>query len=155
MQSRETQITMVKWTNAGGQTKRANERSFVYRPPAWRRWRHVKTTYRSTCFPGLIYCDRTWLLFLGVQINISYVTLVDQFQHWKSFVSEQNKKPTLQAEACLSHSQTNYDINFIVSPSKRLHWPRCVNVLICQQFCCQFSTINNWTIWRAKHVCLT
>ena len=23
--------------NAGGQTKRANERSFVYRPPAWRR----------------------------------------------------------------------------------------------------------------------
>ena len=36
MQSRETQITMVKWTNAGGQTKRANERSFVYRPPAWR-----------------------------------------------------------------------------------------------------------------------
>ena len=44
MQSRETQITMVKWTNAGGQTKRANERSFVYRPPAWRRWRNVKTT---------------------------------------------------------------------------------------------------------------
>ena len=24
-------------TNAGGQTKRENERSFVYRPPAWRR----------------------------------------------------------------------------------------------------------------------
>ena len=47
MQSRETQITMVKWTNAGGQTKRANERSFVCRPPAWRRWRNVKTTY--TC----------------------------------------------------------------------------------------------------------
>ena len=45
MQSRETQITMVKWTNAGGQTKRANERSFVYCPPAWRRWRNVKTTY--------------------------------------------------------------------------------------------------------------
>ena len=45
MQSRETQITMVKWTNAGGQTKRANERSFVYRPPAWQRWRNVKTTY--------------------------------------------------------------------------------------------------------------
>ena len=47
MQSRETQITMVKLTNAGGQTKRANERSFVYRPPAWRRWRNVKTTYSS------------------------------------------------------------------------------------------------------------
>ena len=45
MQSRETEITMVKWTNAGGQTKRANERSFVYRPPAWRRWRNMKTTY--------------------------------------------------------------------------------------------------------------
>ena len=45
MQSRETQITMAKWTNAGGQTKRANERSFVYRPPAWRRWRNLKTTY--------------------------------------------------------------------------------------------------------------
>ena len=44
MQSRETQITKVKWTNAGGQTKPANERSFVYRPPAWRRWRNVKTT---------------------------------------------------------------------------------------------------------------
>ena len=36
---------MVKWTNAGGQTKRANERPFVYCPPAWRRWRNVKTTY--------------------------------------------------------------------------------------------------------------
>ena len=36
---------MVKWRNAGGQTKRANEQSFVYRPPAWRRWRNVKTTY--------------------------------------------------------------------------------------------------------------
>ena len=43
MHPRETQVTMVKWTNAGGQTKRANERSFVYRPPAWRRWRNVKT----------------------------------------------------------------------------------------------------------------
>ena len=47
MQSRETQITMVKRKNAGGQTKRANERSFVYRPPAWRRWRKVKTTYTA------------------------------------------------------------------------------------------------------------
>ena len=37
MQSRETQITMVKRTNAGRQTKPANERSFVYRQPAWRR----------------------------------------------------------------------------------------------------------------------
>ena len=37
MQSRETQITMVKGTNTGGQTKRANEQSFVYRPPVWRR----------------------------------------------------------------------------------------------------------------------
>ena len=37
MQSRETKITMVKRTNTGGQTKRANERSFVDRPPAWRR----------------------------------------------------------------------------------------------------------------------
>ena len=39
--------TMVKWTNAGGQTKRANERSFVNRPPAWRQWRNVKTTYKQ------------------------------------------------------------------------------------------------------------
>ena len=45
MQSPETQITMVKWTNAGGQTKGANEQSFVYRPPVWRRWGNVKTTY--------------------------------------------------------------------------------------------------------------
>ena len=36
---------MVKWTNAGGQTKGANEQSFVYRPPVWRQWRNVKTTY--------------------------------------------------------------------------------------------------------------
>ena len=36
---------MKKWTNVSGQTKPANERSFVYRPPAWRRWRNVKTTY--------------------------------------------------------------------------------------------------------------
>ena len=50
MQSRETQITKVKWTNAGGQTKPANERSFVYRPPAWRRWRNVKTTYIDILF---------------------------------------------------------------------------------------------------------
>ena len=51
MQSRETLLTMVKWTNAGGQTKRsANERSFVYRPPAWRRWRNVKTTYKGLTF---------------------------------------------------------------------------------------------------------
>ena len=37
MHPRETQITMVKSRNAGGQTKRANEQSFVYRPPVWRR----------------------------------------------------------------------------------------------------------------------
>ena len=52
MHSRETQITMVKWTNAVGQTKRANERSFVYRPPAWRLWRNVKTTYN---FAGISF----------------------------------------------------------------------------------------------------
>ena len=46
MQSLETQIAMVKWTNAGGQTKGANEQSFVYRPPVWRRSRNVKTIYR-------------------------------------------------------------------------------------------------------------
>ena len=56
MQSRETQITMVKWTNAGGQVKRANERLFVYRPPAWRLWRNVKTTYNAEK-------DTTLLLF--------------------------------------------------------------------------------------------
>ena len=38
---------MVKWTNTGGQKKWANERSFVYRPPAWQRWRNLKTTYCS------------------------------------------------------------------------------------------------------------
>ena len=31
------------WTN-----KTSNERSFVYRPPAWRRWRNVKTTLKDT-----------------------------------------------------------------------------------------------------------
>ena len=41
----ETQITMVKWTNAGGQTKQANEGSFVYRTPAWRRWQ----TWKPPC----------------------------------------------------------------------------------------------------------
>ena len=53
MQSRETQITIVKWTNAGGQTKRANERSFVYRRPAWRRWRNVKATYWTSLWQTL------------------------------------------------------------------------------------------------------
>ena len=52
MESRETQIAMVKWTNAGGQTKRANERSFVYRPPARRWWRNVKTTYNIADITG-------------------------------------------------------------------------------------------------------
>ena len=47
---------MVKWTNAGGQTKRANERSFVYRPPAWQRWRNVKTTYCSHQPPISLLC---------------------------------------------------------------------------------------------------
>ena len=55
MQSRKTQITMVKWTNAGGQTKRANERSFVFRPPAWRRWRNVKTTYSYSCQINIVW----------------------------------------------------------------------------------------------------
>ena len=38
-------IAFNKCTNCGGQTKRANERIFVYRPPAWRRCRNVKATY--------------------------------------------------------------------------------------------------------------
>ena len=32
------------------------------------RW--VKTLHRSICFPRLIHCDRTWLLFLGVHIRL-------------------------------------------------------------------------------------
>ena len=52
MQSRETQIIMVKWTNAGGRTKRAKERSFVYRPPAWQRWRNVIwCNFNDRCSP--------------------------------------------------------------------------------------------------------
>ena len=30
----------------------------------------IQYTNRSICFPGLIYCDGTWLLFLGVQIRL-------------------------------------------------------------------------------------
>ena len=30
----------------------------------------VQYTNRSICFRGLIYCDRTWLLFLDVQIRL-------------------------------------------------------------------------------------
>ena len=47
---------MLKWANAGRQTKRANERSFFYSPPAWRRWRNVKTTYLSSgvMWPNLL-----------------------------------------------------------------------------------------------------
>ena len=30
----------------------------------------IQYTNRSICFPGLIYCDRTWLLFLGVHIRL-------------------------------------------------------------------------------------
>ena len=41
----QTEITMMKCANAGGRTKRTNERSIVFRPPAWSRWHRVKTTY--------------------------------------------------------------------------------------------------------------
>ena len=57
-----TQITMVKWTNAGGQTMRANERSFVYRPPAWRQWRNVKTTYTWTASWHSCEFTGSWIL---------------------------------------------------------------------------------------------
>ena len=67
MHPRETQITMVKSRNAGGQTKRANERSFVYRhqyggddvtckPPIPSEWKDarvtpiVKSGARNDCF---------------------------------------------------------------------------------------------------------
>ena len=60
MQSRETQITLVKWTNAGGQTKRANERSFVCRPPAWQRWRNVKSAF----WPEFSSSSPSWFLKL-------------------------------------------------------------------------------------------
>ena len=30
----------------------------------------IQYTNRSICFRGLIYCDRTWLLFLDVQIRL-------------------------------------------------------------------------------------
>ena len=78
---------MVKWTNAGGQTKRANERPFVYCPPAWRRWRNVKTTYWlllsllyktpvAMRFPAKI----TSRLHLGCHTCwVSYFTLVCQW----------------------------------------------------------------------------
>ena len=68
MQSRETQKTMVKWTNAGGQTKRANERSFVYRPPAWRRWRNVKTTSDFRSISSSSALDKQFLFFIGATL---------------------------------------------------------------------------------------
>ena len=68
MHPRETQITMVKWTNAGGQTKRANERSFVYRPPAWRRWRNVKTTLRLFMFLFWLQLIHWWSLLFPVSL---------------------------------------------------------------------------------------
>ena len=34
---------------------------------------------RSICFPGLINCDRTWLLFLGVQIRLLTLGLSNYF----------------------------------------------------------------------------
>ena len=61
---------MVKWTNAGGQTKRANERSFVYRPPAWRRWRNVKTTYCQLTV-NVYYTDRNLLDYLLLNLAIA------------------------------------------------------------------------------------
>ena len=79
-QSRETQITMVKWTNAGGQTKRANERSFVYRPPPLRRWRNVKTTngpFLDTCFvefresPGFFFFNYAFITLVKRHRNLS------------------------------------------------------------------------------------
>ena len=90
MQSRETQITMVKWTNAGGQTKGANERSFVYCPPAWRRWRNVKTTYCRFGFLLYISCfyksNSSYLFWKLWRVSIAagaFLTDVDRFP-WKS-----------------------------------------------------------------------
>ena len=68
MKSRETQITMVKWTNAGGQTKRAKERSFVYRPSAWWGWRNVKST-TSSFYQGS-YETRTGVNKMGEGIRV-------------------------------------------------------------------------------------
>ena len=74
MQSGETQITMVKWTNAGGQTKRANERSFVYRRPAWRRWRNVKTTYWRSLWQTLadtrasLQCNKREIIYKNISL---------------------------------------------------------------------------------------
>ena len=65
MQSRETQITMVKWTNAGGQTKRAN----VYRPPL----RMAAMTSRENHLFFL------WLPVVSVLPNLKCVGLVEHF----------------------------------------------------------------------------
>ena len=76
MQSRETQITTVKWTNAGGQTKRANERSFVYRPPAWRRWRNAKTTYGNFDLFTKLFAEVPYFCF--IVNSCSYMTCTIQ-----------------------------------------------------------------------------
>ena len=78
MQSREAQTTMMKWTNSGGQTKRANERSFVYLPPAWRRWRDVKTTYREI---------REVNHHVYVKRQTQICTSWPSFPHYLSFIS--------------------------------------------------------------------
>ena len=36
----------------------------------------IQYTNRSICFPGLIYCDQTWLLFLGVQMRLAVFILL-------------------------------------------------------------------------------
>ena len=45
-----------------------NERSFVYHPPAWRRWRNVKTTYIACCTWNTFFCCFT--NFSSLKLNI-------------------------------------------------------------------------------------
>ena len=132
-QSRETQITVVKWTNAGGQTKQANERSFVYRPPAWRRWRNVKTTYSGRSLPFPLFraftppplptlfapatqatMKRPPLFTLKIPVNVNIVRIRMCMGHWSLNVL--NPVGTIHTRFVL------YMINR--SPRREITWKR-------------------------------
>ena len=87
---------MVKWTNAGGQTKRANERSFVYSPPAWRRWRNVKTTYIDVVFFFFFY-------LINIQLKLR-LKIAEPFSSDILFVTHNIKCPT--SKLCLTNHKT-------------------------------------------------
>ena len=48
----------------------------------WCKWATGLFCLGRICFPGLIYCDRRWLLFLGVHVRLLTWCKTDLFDSW-------------------------------------------------------------------------